>query len=158
MSNPRAADYLFLHANVSRRVSNLETGVHPTRSEFGYGDSYGPTLVDVTSAILVPLMQGVTDAKLRWQRRMGITQLVGGLGFGPGKTHTHLPAGEVIGVLPAQARPLVPLRMQGQLSADPYVFQFTLDPDGTLTVLKPAGPVAGATYTFHFDGNSWTVN
>ena len=154
----RGPDYLYLHASVSRRVSNLETGVHPVRSEFGYGESYGPTLVTVVSAVLQVFAGGTTDQRLRWQRRAGVASFVGALNFRTGKTHGDLAAGELVGTVPPQARPTQPLRMQGQLSVAPWFFQYTLGTDGALVVLKPSGPAAGATYDLHFDSSAWAVN
>jgi hypothetical protein len=154
---PRNADYLYLYQNVSRRVSNLETGVHPVRSESGYGDTYNPTLVTVTSSLLVPAFQGVTDLRWRWQRAMGIVSMVGAVEL---TTHTHgdLPASEIVGTLPSPARPQQPLRLRGSLTVAPWSFTFTVGTDGVVTITKPDGPAAGTKYQMYFEGSSWTVN
>ncbi len=154
--NTRSPNFLHLHNTLSRRVSNLETGVHPTRSEFGYGDAYGPTTFTVTSTVLSHLSPG-----LKWMRRMGVAQFAGTLWFGTGgsaHTHSELAAEEVIGTLPPQARPLVALRNQGQLTVAPWFFQYTIGLDGVVRVIKPSGPAAGDQYTLAFDSAAWTVN
>jgi hypothetical protein len=150
-------DYLGLHRNISRRVSNLETGEHPVRSEGGYDDVYTPTAVVMTSTIMEQGTGGVTDVRWKWQRRMGLVSSFGQVQFKTGKTHADLPAEEVLAVLPGAAKPTMPLVMRGQMSVDPWFFRYRIDPDGTVTLIKPSGPAAGGTYRLYFENCSWAA-
>ena len=95
----RNFDYLHIHDNVRRRVRNLEVGVHPTGSNLRYYDSFGPTPITLISP-------GTTYWQAdtwRWQRRVGIVTMTGGLDR---KSGSPAWSGNVkIGVLPAEARP-----------------------------------------------------
>ena len=154
----RGADYLYLHANVSRRISNLETGVHPVRSEGGETDSYGPETIPITGPFLDPAASGATDLALRWMRRMGIAQLIGGVQAPTFSTLAGMAASEVVGTLVPEGRPPIPLTLYGQLSESPYSFKYTVGTDGQITVFKPDGVAPGSTgVQFFLEGSSWGV-
>jgi len=149
----RGPDFLYLQNVVSRRVSNLETGVHPTRAEYST-DALGPTVLeDVSGTLRQPF---TLQNRLSWSRRQGLGMLSGFLQFDSGKTHDDLVSGEIVGVLPPQVRPLTGLRPSGQITVAPWVFQFTIGTDGSVAVIKPAA-AAGSTYNLYFDGVSWAV-
>lgn len=148
----RGVDYLYLHANVSQRVSNLETGVHPTRSEYGDTDSLGPTQVTITGPFL---NFGTVTYKLSWTRKIGIVQLAGAVECGLSHTISEMAASEVICTLPPDARPPYGLRLQGRVDFAPYFFSYTVDADGKLTVFKPDGIDPTKRVHFFFEGSSW---
>ena len=149
----RRVDFLHLHANVSRRVRNLETGVHPTSSDPAYADVIPPTDITITNPNLNTYMAG-TGAALspQWQRRFGVVTMLGGTQ--PTPNWAALGAEETLGVLPAAARPLADMIFNGAMRGTPYVCQFRVQVDGTVSILKPAG--AAGTEGVRFEGANWT--
>ena len=67
----RTPDYIASHQNLVRRVSNLETGVHPTRANIEYWDSK-----ELTSFPL-SVSQNMEIIDASWQRRAGIVFFYG---------------------------------------------------------------------------------
>ena len=74
---PRTPDFLHRHADISNRVRNLETGVHPTTSDNNYFDELGPVNLDIRTA-----SAWNPELTPRWQRRAGTIMLSGSLRSG----------------------------------------------------------------------------
>jgi hypothetical protein len=147
----RNPDYLKRHLSVKDRVRNLETGVHPTRSDLNYYDSYG-----LTSLVFPSSSQWMnSDNGAAWQRRVGIVTLSG---RATSKViGTSLNNDQVAAVLPPEARPLTDLRFQGSLITQPWRTTVIVKESGDVIIQRDEIDSASTVYVY-LDGISWLVN
>ena len=129
MTMPRTPDFLHRHANVFRRVRNLETGVHPTNGELSYYDTYAPTGFAIRAAS--HWRANPTNAP-RWQRRTGLVLLSGGVYSDTGATILD---DEWIATLPAPARPVQVQTIEVAADDSPYRCRVRVFPDGKMHLL-----------------------
>ncbi len=154
----RKRDQIDLFDNVTRRVRNLETGVHPVGSDLQYYDTIDPTLIDFDNAKIETSPSGTTDTRPRWLRRVGITQLIGEFRMHSGYTTDDLDPEETLATLPPQARPLVDLLFRGGLSVAPFFYHYRVQADGDLVLLAPSSPTDTTPDFFSLSGSSYPVN
>jgi hypothetical protein len=129
---PRGADFLHLHHNVSRRVSNLETGVHPTGTELNFWDSYGP--------YQWTLREGWGhgfNAPVHWQRRAGLVMLTGAIAPQGGWAAKADPSH--VTTLPPLARPTRDMTFVCVIDGAPFQTRVTVKANGQLWAHRPLG-------------------
>jgi hypothetical protein len=150
----RQSDLLDLHDNVARRVRNLETGVHPLRSEADYADSIPPTLFDGGSANLHHSPIATQADWPRYQKRSGIGSLTGQIQI----TDPHagsMSGGELWGTLPAAIRPTATHTYIVAATSSPGFTTVTVAADGDVRI-NPGALPAGTTYIW-LDGIAFPV-
>ena len=152
----RSPDFLRITASTTRRVRNLETGVHPTGTELRYYDSFGPTAVVITN----PRFQHMAGGQgWVWLRRIGIVAMGGAIQGDPNnRPIADFGAEEVVARLPVEARPLVGISGIVAMTNAPFYARITVDADGYVTVYR-AADWGGLNYPqIHFEGPTWAVN
>lgn len=152
----RTPDFLHRHANLGRRVRNLETGVHPTTADVDFFDSTEWAAVPLEPGFTIAT-SGINTAPLQWRKRVGIVTLAGGV-TRSGGIDSLWPVGDShVATLPPEARPSARLQMLGvrdnRTITNPMI-SVAIDPDGSVWVLDPAGELAaaGANDNVRFDG------
>lgn len=154
----RNPDFLKITASTTKRVRNLETGVHPTSSELNYYDTYYPRAIDMEGPFaILPAGAGLHTPK--WQRRVGVVTLMGAFYGSP--NWGAVGATEKFGELPAEARPNAELFLRFPMSNVPYFCFVTVQTDGDLILHKPPGVnevSSGANAPVWLNSNTWTVN
>lgn len=95
MPSPRNTDFLRQHARLDRRVSNIETGVHPVKPDVAYEDIGDPADV-ISDWTALELINGWTGAAY-WRRHAGTVELAGSVTGGVSGTAAF--------ILPLDGRP-----------------------------------------------------
>lgn len=162
----RHFDYIDVHAGLHRRVSNLETGVHPTASEIVYVES-AETILPVDIVATNPKWTAYTSAGSfpampKWQRHAGVVTLLGGLYFAeisptaPGTRYTWADVAdeEKWGELPPEARPRHDLYVNVALLAYPGNAVLHVQENGDLSIINPHP--ADLSAPCRLEGASWT--
>lgn len=156
----RTADYLTNHIGMENRVSNLETGVHPTTSDVDYFDSTVWTMINRSSGFSY-WVTGLVQRDPYWRKRVGIVSLRGGVqpqGSSWPNWDEDASGQEYVEVatLPVAARPVTTMRFLVALTDAPYVADLEVTTDGKINVLK--GIFDGSTpgrVGVVFDGVMW---
>lgn len=129
----RQPDFLASHTRLERRVSNLETGVHPTRANVEYHDSYDPTEIPVDEEQTVFDPPGGSAPS--WSRRSGMVYLGGKI---EGPAIEDIPSGGArYGTIPPPGRPSgTTVHIAGVDGAVSWI-QVKIEEDGDLIVMPP---------------------
>lgn len=180
-AHPRNPDYLRRHMDMALRVSNLETGVHPTTAATQYWDSTDWTWIFLSNTDdFAPdgIYQGFSF-RFQWRRRLGIVYLAGGIrpfyfvlkgypaqtGTDPEGNPIDLPArppigpeGAKIATLPTDARPDNLLRVAVTApAAPPYVIPGEIHPNGNIWIFPEDLPENYHDGPLLFNGIQWPV-
>lgn len=148
----RTPDFLYRHANLTRRIRDLETGVHPTTSDNAYFDEIDPTPIEVNDGSVWEVSDNpVFYAAPYWQRRAGTIMLSGVI-----IAESDTSGESVVGTLPSTARPRREMIQQAALTSDPYRASVRITVGGQLSVLPQAGEILAGTALF-LDGLNWTT-
>jgi hypothetical protein len=154
----RTPDYLRNHITLEHRVTNLETGVHPTTADVDYFDSTPWTEIIVTNSNLTYATTGLIQERPYWRKRVGMIALRGAIepkgGIG-GHWPTSPPEGVLFSTLPKNARPGVTLRMRITVRETPWAGTLEVRDNGEMRIIyEPWTPSAGGVQA-RFDGVMW---
>lgn len=149
----RQLDILHLHANVARRVRNLETGVHPLPADVDYTDSVPLTLFPKDAGGSGALtVVGAADTRPHYQKRSGIASLTGLVIVNPAHADIIDSDGALYGTLP---QTLWPTRAEAHLcyaETAPWVARVLVTSTGQLR-FYPGGLTTTA--GVYLDGFTW---
>lgn len=153
----RQTDLLDLHDNVTRRVRNLETGVHPLRSEADYADSVPPTVFPKdsgSSSLLSTSTASVTSSsRFQYQKRSGIAALIGWVQISdPQAADAQDANGALWGTLPESLRPSIDRFLTAAADTAPGLTYVLVRADGQVRFF---GGQLGETATVFCDGLVW---
>ena len=141
-------DFIDHHASMARRVRNLETGVHPLRSQVDWRESIPPTKFPVTGGVTGLNPNTSLDVQFpRYQKRSGIGSLMGTCQY----ISDYLLADEggLYGVLPVDLRPTARNADLVFNSRTPFTMLVIVQPSGQVRI---KAVVPGQSGTFWFDG------
>lgn len=145
--------------NLERRVRNMETGVHPTGSQFEYYDTVLPTLVVIPdNPYWEGLAQGVHPMPPQWQKRVGQVSLIGGYKTKVGVDALTVPNDVVVGLLPEEARPLQQIIGWVTYYQAPYLGRVTIETDGSIKVAAPSSTFTVSFLEFRLESIGYTAN
>lgn len=145
------ADYLNLHQRLGQRVSNLETGVHPTNSGLEWYDSVDWTLVN-TEPGWPHATSGIYNFFWYWRKRVGIAHMRGGVTGNFGSVGS---GGTKIGEIPSGVAPVNATELQVLIPQQaPWRTRATLTPGGDIILYNMTG-ASGSPYLC-FDNAIWT--
>ena len=152
----RNQDYIDEHGHIARRVSNLETGVHPVSADNAYANAVPPTNIILISPWQQFRGSAADPATPKWQRRFGVVTLMGGV-EPSGVDWSAIPADSKCGDLPTGARPLSELVFLVAGIPAPFYGTLRVQTDGGIYVIKPPGALPSG-FGLRFDGANWTID
>jgi hypothetical protein len=128
----RQPDFVASHMNLRQRVTNLETGVHPTLATVDYWDSFDPTPISYDSSTVIAPGSVIP----KWSRRTGIVYLIGEI---IGAELADIPVGGMVyGTLPGEARPKLDNQQLVGISISPFWTQVKIVASNGHLVVLPA--------------------
>lgn len=134
----RQPDFVQSHMNLVQRVSNLETGVHPTISSVDYYDSYPPQNIGFGSSSKVSDGNPVPS----WSRRAGMVCLAGVI------VGSHLGSigsgGVVYGTIPEEGRPKADTVQLVGMTVSPYWTRVKIVASNGHLIVLPASSGSGS--------------
>jgi hypothetical protein len=160
----RTPDFLYHHITLEHRVTNLETGVHPTTADVDYFDSNVWTLMDIHKTGAAPTWDyqrdGLVDKLPYWRKRVGIISLRGGI-MAPGGTSGTWPTFPSTGLtfldspLPKAARPGADMMFTVGITIAPWYINLKVQADGTCLLFPGGWNGSGTGVACYFDGVMW---
>jgi hypothetical protein len=154
----RTADYLTNHIGMEKRVSNLETGVHPTTAAVDYFDSTAWTEIVVTNDDLTYAVTGFNQERPYWRKRTGMVSLRGAIqptGGNLGQWPTIPDDGLEFATLPKNARPATDMRFRTVITDEPWATTMLVKKTGEMLILGEPWDGSGGPVQVRFDGVMW---
>lgn len=150
----RRADLLDLHENVTRRVRNLETGVHPLRADIEYANSILPTLFPKAAGGSAAVNPGGSspDQRPYYQKRSGVGSLMGWVILNGPHADAQDDDGALYGILPAAMRPTRSHSMLCYANEAPWVARISVRESGEVRFW---GLTLPASTDVSIEGFSW---